>query len=167
MRAAPRAFFVLLEILQVGILGWLFPKKYLGKKCLTMRKGQWVSLLKVPSCFSSWEPVGSSSEGGVLEGQDMGIQLLSDPPSSRDPSCPPALPRWTFAQVITVTEAWGRANQHEVFSCVIAQLSHNLDKALSPTLITYKLCYEMRPWASGLAPKVTLQFLFASKNRCW
>lgn len=61
-------------------------------------------------------------------------------------------------------KVWGRANQHEVFFFMTTYLSYNLDKALSPLLITCKVCYEMWPCFSGIAPKVTLQSLPTLKN---
>lgn len=50
---------------------------------------------------------------------------------------------WMSAHVLMVFEVWGTSSQHEVFSCVIAFLFHNLDEALSPSLIIYTMCYEM------------------------
>ena len=67
---------------------------------------------------------------------------MNDSPFHRDALCSLALPSWMFAHVLVAFEVWGRANQREIFSCTIAYLSHNLDKALPPALITYKTCYE-------------------------
>jgi len=77
------------------------------------------------------------------------------------------LPSWMSAHVLMVFEVWGTSSQHEVFSCVIAFLSHNFDKALSPSLIIYKMCYEMRPCLTDISPKVTLPSWFTFKNHCW
>lgn len=54
-----------------------------------------------------------------------------------------------------VFEVWGTSSQHEVFSCVIAFLFHNLDEALSPSLIIYTMCYEMWPCLTDISHRCT------------
>ena len=122
-------------------------------------------LFKLPSCFQNWGAGGSSLQGEVLVGQDVGWTIVCRLCFQQGPWCSLTLPSWMSAHVLMVFEVWGRSNKREVFSCMIAFLFHYLDKALSPSLITYKMCYEMWPCFTGIAPKVTLQSRVTYKNR--
>lgn len=168
MWAAPQAFLCTVKDFAACYFLLPFPKKHTRKKFLFKLKRRVLRVSYLNSPPISWtdglERVltrrGSSRAGcGVKNSLQTQIQ--------KGPLCSLILPSWMSAHVLMVFEVWGMSSQHEVFSCVIAFLFHNLDKALSPSLIIYTMCYEMRPCLTDISPKVTLQSWFTFKNHCW